>query len=553
MASALPSLLAAALLCAFLTTLCSFTWTGHSQARHGRSVEIVANVRVDPVIDSEVLAENNPILVRAKDGMCTRHCHQCYMGMSPKNNCQVCKHKFYLLDGACLQHCPKTHKAVGHGVFDRRCVLLENKPAAPALKKKSKSASSSKPLSALSPVSAFARARRENGAKTQELIAAAKDNEQCDVADCRRCGAMGLCIVCKPTFFLRNGRCMSSPCGNDGEPCSLEVSTTPKQSRGSLLSSTIVSLSSAGLYLWRNVLEQPVQRTSHTDEYTGEALFGSSIVKYMGGVTDPLTLHNIQTSAIVLVVELLEEKEKSSQLTQQWLEVIKDLSTKKMLGLFILTDACRDALSPILPYLHAFKFVLMAKSATAPKKLTFLPNVFSFLPGMRLHESDPARILFVEDWPRLARPFFCHVDGPVLQQSPIAKAMALVGDDKRECLETDSSDPAAAVEVLRQSDYAVIHADTALVFEQQVCEAVEAGAIPIVVRAPFACTDIYDTFADAPFLWVDSIEALPAAIAQAPSSTTALAAVTAQRIALRRWLEGVKRAHRDFLLGLLQK
>jgi hypothetical protein len=52
---------------------------------------------------------------------------------------------------------------------------------------------------------------------------------------------------------------------------------------------------------------------------------------------------------------------------------------------------------------------------------------------------------------------------------------------------------------------------------------------------------------------VDSWADLPLVLAQAPSSSTALAAVTAQRIALRRWLDNIKSAHRNFLLGLLRK
>jgi hypothetical protein len=162
------------------------------------AVRIAADVSVAPIIDAHPLADNNPILVRAKDGMCARHCHQCYMGMSPKNNCKVCKHKFYLLDGACVQKCPKTHRGVGHGMFDRRCVLQNQPSTRIAPKKITKTKRTEASMSgALSPIAEFDRARRESGAKSSEVVASDKE---CAVPNCRRCGAMGLCIVCKPTL-----------------------------------------------------------------------------------------------------------------------------------------------------------------------------------------------------------------------------------------------------------------------------------------------------------------------------------------------------------------
>ena len=61
--------------------------------------------------------------IRSKDGMCAGHCHECYLGMSPMNNCKMCKHKFYLFDGACVKSCPANRKPTGKGSFDRKCLF----------------------------------------------------------------------------------------------------------------------------------------------------------------------------------------------------------------------------------------------------------------------------------------------------------------------------------------------------------------------------------------------------------------------------------------------
>eukprot|EP00047_Mylnosiga_fluctuans_P019182 m.79784 g.79784 ORF g.79784 m.79784 type:complete len:599 (-) comp8013_c0_seq2:118-1914(-) len=522
--------------------------------------------------------------VRAKFGMCATHCHECYVGISVRLSCKVCKHKYYLLDGACLRACPSGHQAVGQGAFDRKCIPT-SLPANLASAHR-ESAGREHREGDLTPDRKQHRARRaaasDTGAATSSTRAPRTSSKSlagarraaskaaggdaallgqhrrqqrvpCRQAHCTQCRAAE-CQACQRSFALRNGTChaVHNLTGLRALTDSLPrapLPRTPPPARDPLWAGpvraaarpqhaevAIVSLSPLGTYLWRAVLGQPVY-TTQGGLFTGKALFGKSMVSYLSGDIEPSMAVAIRASTVILAVDLTEENSEAEDVLGAWLAELAGRPGIRI-GLVLAADACSPDLSALSAFSSAVSFVLHAR--TTPPALAPFRNVKPWPAGGLDHEIAPPRTYGIEDWAGIAREHFCHVLGPLNSQSQLAAALALSNGDRR-CVESvDETNDAA----LWGSDYAIIAADSPLTYERRVFQALEAGAIPVLVGTQrFGCDGLLAALADAPFLWVPDWAGLHIALARAPSSRTQLDDMAATRARLRAWLQ----AHKDNL------
>lgn len=588
------TLKAALLLCTFLFG--GFFWTAPlSPAPPELPAQLHKSSSAPAAVTADALQ-----FIRSKDGLCPPHCHECYVGMSPKHSCKMCKHKYYLLDGTCVRSCPKSRRASGKGFYDRKCLFPDASASKDAHahsaqdserpvrrgKSESQGRIESHHAAAASARTASARITahgshndvRQAHPSTEGVVAAGDMMSyqqpapqtsatppalaSCSLPNCLRCNATGLCIRCRPSYVVRNGTCVSSCQSADSKSGCFFSSAPPPQPATPLrrVQAAFVSTSTSGLHAWRHVLEQPVQPSGAEGLYRGQAVFGRLMLTFYSGprlepaVLPTLTHHSRMLLALDLTTRDGHAASEVGERARQWLEAATALPGTSV-GLMVTTDACVTELPAALqPYLPRLAFLLLARTLPVPASVTsVIARSHSWMAGTRQRELDNPRVLSSDAWPSLPRPHFCHLDGPVQPQSPVARALLLVGEDARVCVQTDPVDMGATMDALKNSDYKLVHAANALQLEQQIYEALEAGAVPMVVREQHqGCADLLSSFSSAPFLWVEKWSDLHHAIARAPSSLNNQAQMAAARGKLRSWLAAQKTARRSLLMSLLQ-